>query len=240
MKKKLIGLMFAATMLFGASMTVFAGDASGNDVSGNEVIDVSGNSVIGNGDIEMKGEIKKPRLSVTITKGTKIIANPYGLSVDGVTDTLIASDITFKNNSDIPLAIGLKGSVELPTYPDDADKKVKVTLASDLSSVEDATTKMVFVQAGIEDGSGNKLKSRGKDVTLVYAASTRPAALEENPVLAKQGGAKTGESDTMKVKITGATSKSATSEWDAEKDKFTVTTTYDIQFATTDPSTFGS
>ena len=239
MKKKLIGLMFAATMLLGASMTAFAADTSGNDVSGNETIDVSGNSVVGTGDIKMTGEVKKPTLSVTITKGTKVIANPYGLTVNGSTDTLIGSDITFVNNSDIPLAIGLKGSVTLPTYADSVDKSKKVTLASDLSSLQSATTKMVFVQAEIDDGSGNKLKtSRGKDVTLVYAA--KPAALEEIPVLAKSGDSTTGVSSTMRVKIGGGTSKSPTSEWDATTDAFTVLTTYDIQFATTDPSKFGT
>lgn len=234
MKKKLIGLMFAATMLFGASMTVFAADASGNDV-----VDVSGNNVVGTGDIEMTGEVKKPTLSVTITKGTKVIANPYGLTVNDSEDTLIGSDITFENKSDVPLAIGLKGSITLPTYAESVAKDAKVTIASDLNTVQSATTKMVFVQAEIDDGAGNKLKTaRGKDVTLVYAA--KPAALEENPVLAKAGDTTTGVSSTMRVKIGGGTSKSPTSEWDATADAFTVTTTYDIQFATTGPSTFGS
>lgn len=236
MKKKLIGLMFAATMLFGVSMTAFAADASGNDV-----VDVSGNNVVGTGDIEMTGEVKKPTLSVTITKGTKVIANPYGLTVNGVEDTLIGSDIKFENKSDVPLAIGLKGSITLPTYAESVAKDAKVTIASDSATLKDATTKMVFVQAGFEDGTGNKLKtSRGQEVTLVYGPSTRPAALEETPVLAKTGDATAGVSSTMVVKIGGGTSKSATSEWDAEKDKFTVTTTYDIQFATTEPSKFGS
>lgn len=233
MKKKLIGLMFAATMLLGSSMTVFA--VSGNDVTEN----VSGNDVVGTGTVEMTGQIEKPTLSVTITKGTEIIANPYGLEINGVSDTLIGSDITFVNNSNVPLAIGLQGSITLPTYGEDVARDDKVTIASDLATVESATTKQIFVQAGIQDANGNKLMtSRGKEVSLVYAA--KPVKLEETPVLAKDGDTSAKVSSTMVVKISGGTSKSPTSEWDETKDAFTVTTVYDIQFATEGPSTFGA
>lgn len=235
MKKKLIGLMFAATMLFASSLTVFAADASGNDVK-----TISGNDISQSGEVTMTSELQEPALEVTITSGTKVIANPYGLTVGEVNDTLIGQDIKFENKSEVALAISIKGQVILPTYAESVTRDKKVTLASAMSELTYADGKMVFVMAEFVGKTDTaKLRdSQGKEVTLVY--DNRGAELDEArvPVLAAQNVTTDDASDTMSVKIKGGTSKSPTSPWDNEKDKFTVKTVYNIQFAKKPASAF--
>ena len=230
MKKKMIGFIFAATMLFGSSMTVFA--VSDNDLT------LSGNDVFKpDQKIEMGSEVTKPALEVTITHGTKVIANPYGL-VDasaGLTaeETLKGSTIKFENKSNTAISVGLTGQVVLPTYADGVGTADKVTVATSATSLNTAKTKQVFVQAEITNGSTKKLQTTtgtAAEKALVYNATG--AKLSNVPVLAAKGDTSVADtSDTMLLTITGGTSKSPTSQW-TDADKFTVVTKYDIQFGT--------
>lgn len=235
MKKKLLGFMFAATMLFGASMTVFAADASGNNVT-----TVSGNSVIGGDDITMDADVVKPTLEVTITAGTKVIANPYGLTdaALGVSanDTLKGSTIEFENKSNTAISVGLTGKIVLPTYEGvspapTADQKV--TVATSAPGMSTATKKQVYVQAEISNGAGKKLQNStgsAAEKALVYSAAG--AKMTNAPVLAAAGDTTEFVSNKMLLTLTGATSKSPTSEW-TDADAFTVVTVYDFQFGNT-------
>lgn len=233
MKKKMIGFIFAATMLFGASMTVFAAP----DASGNDVTSLSGNDAIRSGQVDMEAEVTKPVLEVTITAGTQVIANPYGL-VDAATgltadETLKGSTIKFENKSNTAISVGLTGQVVLPTYGADVVTADKVTVATSATSLNTAKTKQVFVQAAITDGTGAKklqtTAGTAAEKALVYSAAG--AKLSNVPVLAAAGTATADASDTMLLTITGGTSKSPTSQW-TDADKFTVVTKYDIQFGT--------
>lgn len=233
MKKKLLGLIFAATMLFGASLTVFAAP----DASGNDVRSLSGNDVIGQGSaLTMESEVVRPVLAVTITAGTKVVANPYGLEnaalgLDADT-TLKGSTIKFENASNTAISVGLIGKIELAGYDKNVASADKVTVASSESSIKSTKNKQVFVQAAITNGgTGKLLTSAGKEEkALVYSASG--AKMTNAPVLAADGVTADGVSDTMLLTLTGATSKSATSEW-TEADEFKVITTYDLQFGDT-------
>lgn len=230
MKKKLLGFMFAATMLFGASMTVFAAD-----VSGNEVTSVSGNDVLKQGSITMDSEVAKPHLEVTITAGTQVIANPYGLVDDtlglNADETLKGSTIKFENKSNTPISVGLTGKITLATYATGVATADKVTIATSASSLATTKNKQVFVQAEITDGSGKKLQATtgsAAEKPLVYSGTG--AKMTNAPVLAADGDTTTADaSSTMLLTISGGTSKSPTSEW-TDADKFTVVTTYDLQF----------
>lgn len=239
MRKKLIGLMFAATMLFGASMTVFAA----GDVSDNEVT-VSGNGVVaGQKEITMDAEVEKPTLEVTITSGTKVIANPYRLVDDtlGLTaaDTLKGSEIKFENKSNTAISVGLTGQIKLATYESTVPTANQVTVASSLSSVNTAKTKQVFVQAEITSDGTKKLQTSANTAAekpLVYGKTA--AKLSNAPVLAADGDSTADASSVMILTLTGATSKSPTSEW-TDADAFQVITTYDLQFGdSTKPSKF--
>lgn len=229
MKKKMIGFIFAATMLFGASMTAFAA----TDASGNDVTQVSGNDVIGDGDVKMDAEVTKPHLEVTITAGTKIIANPYGLAGGDLTadETLKGSTIKFENKSNTAISVALTGQVVLPKYETSVVTADKVTVATSATSLNTAKTKQVFVQAEITNGGSGKLQTTAgtaAEKALVYSATG--AKLSNVPVLAAQGDTSVVEtSDTILLTITGGTSKSPTSEW-TDADAFSVVTKYDIQF----------
>lgn len=233
MKKKMIGFIFAATMLFGASMTVFAAP----DASGNDVTSLSGNDAIRSGQVDMEAEVTKPVLEVTITAGTQVIANPYGL-VDVATgltadETLKGSTIKFENKSNTAISVGLTGQVVLPTYATTVATADKVTVATSATSLNTAKNKQVFVQAAITDGTGAKklqtTAGTAAEKALVYSAAG--AKLSNVPVLAAAGAATGDASDTMLLTITGGTSKSPTSQW-TDDDKFKVVTKYDIQFGT--------
>lgn len=232
MKKKLIGLMFAATMLFGASMTVFAADVSPNDLT------VSGNEVLEGGTITMDSEVKKAHLEVKITHGTQVIANPYGLVDDtlGLTanETLKGTTIEFENKSNTAISVGLTAKIELAAYAKEVASGDKVTVATSEPDPSKATKKQVFIQAAITDGSGGKLQSskNADEKALVYSTSGAKMAV----VLKAKDDATAGASKTMLMTLTGATTQSPTSEW-TEKDAFKVLTSYDLQFGTT-PSTF--
>lgn len=230
MKKKLVGLMFAATMLFGASMTVFAADVSPNDVSANDLT-VSGNEVLAGGSVTMESEVQTVHLEVTITNGAKVFANPYGLEIGSVDDTLIGTTIKFENKSNTAISVGLTGQIKL--YPDESkkpeDKADQVTIAT--SAPTTAKSKQVFIQAAItsDDAGTKKLQtSAGKEEkALVYSAAG--AKMTNAPVLAAAGKAGTDQSSDMVLTLTGATSQSPTSAW-TDDDVFKVITTYDIQF----------
>ena len=237
MKKKLIGLMFVATLLIGSSMTVAAGTVSSNDASGNNVTQVSGNDVLGSdGKIEMGAEVSTAHLEIKITSGTQVIANPYGL-VDSTlgltaTETLKGSTIKFENMSNTAISVGLTGQIVLPTYGKDVLAADKVTVATSDTSLKTAKTKQVFIQAAITNDSGGKLQTTATTPTaeraLVYSATG--AKLSNTPVLKATTDNTTADaSDKMVLTITGGTSKSPTSEW-TDADKFTVITKYDIQF----------
>lgn len=230
MKKKMIGFLFAAAMLFGASMTAFAA----TDASGNDVTEVSGNDVLGGNSIDMDSEVKVPHLEVTITAGTKVIANPYGLedAAAGLTaeETLKGSEIKFENKSDTEIAVNLTGKIQLAAYDTSVVAADKVTVATSATSLNTAKTKQVFVQAEITDGNAKKLQTTAgtaAEKALVYSATG--AKLSNAPVLAALGKAEDTKSDTIILTITGGTSKSPTSQW-TDADAFTVVTTYDIQF----------
>ncbi len=243
MKKKLIGFIFAATMLFGMSMTVCAvsdndvtgNDVTGNDITGNNVTTVSGNSVIaGPTDITMDAAVEKPTLEVTITSGKKVIANPYGL-VDatlGLTadETLKGSTIKFENKSNTAIAVGLLGKIQLPEYAEGTATANQVTVASSLSTLKTAKTKQVFVQAEITaDGTKKLQTSAGTAAEKALVYSKTGAKMTNAPILAASGDTTADASSEMVLTLTGGTSKSPTSEW-TDDDAFEVITTYDLQF----------
>lgn len=239
MKKRILSVVLATAMVVGSSMTVFAAGEDNNSVSKNE-------AVVGSGEVSMTSTLGEALISVQITTDGKVIANPYKLTTETVSssETLKISKITFENKSNTPIEIGLKGAVEMvKPYDASATSATKVTIGSDKKTVETATTKMVFVQAEVAKSNDNTkyiLNTKRQPMTLVYAA--KAVAIEKNPVLAAKDanltGTLEGAATSMDVILTGVTSASPTSKWDAVNDQFKVVTTYDIRMATTAPSKF--
>lgn len=232
MKKKLLCAIIAATMMFGSTMAVFAADLSGNEW---EDETVSGNAAaVGEAtDIKMDAKVKTCQVEVKITRGNRVIANPYGLGVvtvsggDPVTDSLIGTTIKFENKSNTSIAVGLKGTVT-PS----ADSGISVATSEPKSN---PTAKTVYIEAEISsDGtSAHKLQSTkstgGDEKNLVY---TKSGAKQTNiPVLGVEGevDASKGESTEFTLTLMGSTYQAPGAEWKAT-DTFEVITTYDIQF----------
>lgn len=254
MKKKLIGVLFAATMLFGASMTVFAAEDPTFDVTTNDKVNGTAQ------EISMDSDVEKATISIKVTHGEKVIANPYGIVNSEAnltaTETLKGANISFENSGNTSIAIGIKGKVVLPVYTDSklaADKKV--TSCTSATTIKTATTKQVYVQAEVFDGDSGKEtcklqnKATGKvnqDKTTTYTSTdvaplvyTTAGATLPVPIVLQAAqdntttvaGTETGTVPAKKVtvKITGATSVSQTSPWN-DNDSFDVVTTYDFKF----------
>lgn len=237
MKKKMLSLALAATMLIGASMTALADDA---------VTTLGSNS---EAPIEMTASVEIAVISVTVAaNGTDITANPYGLDVtvgdETVTDTLIGDYITFTNGSNVPIEVGLTGTITLAQYDDTVAAADRVTIATKAPTGA-TTTKQVYVQGEIFDKVGDggvKLVDAKGKVVAPFAYSAKGGSISTKPVLAKAGYDTTAENavktakEEMVLVISGSTSVCPTSEWKTD-DAFTVSTVYDLRMATT-PSAF--
>lgn len=259
MKKKMLSLVLATTMILGMSMTAFAATKTETtDVSGNDVTTISGNDLDGenvaSGSVTMTSSLQELIISVTITKNGNVIANPYGLAVDSVTDTLIGSEIDVVNESNAPIEVGLAGSIAFDKeYTSEQIKaKENIVIAKSADKVGDASQKTIFVQAEVKADGDALLDAKGKAVeALVYAE--KAVSLKTSPVLAAKdfGGkdvtitasknatpTKIGEtSESMKIVISGATG-SPTVVWKND-DTFKVITAYDLKLSKT-PSAFGT
>lgn len=239
MKIKLLSAVFAATMMLGASMTVFAADVTPNDLSGNEVIS-------GAQEIEMEGEVKEAHLEVTITAGTTVVANPYKLAVGTVPagkDSLVGSTIEFENKSDTPLAIGLIGKIKL--YPTAANKPAEeekqITINKSSEEPETPKSKQIHIEAKVSsDLSGNNLlmdedgKAAVENMVYVEDTGEEITKMSLTPVLCASTATVSANdpknSDKMVLTLMGWTTQSPEYAWD-EKDEFNVITVYDIKFS---------
>lgn len=234
MKKKLTALALVATMLIASSMTVFAEETAPSEPTGSR-------EALGGGDLTMQSTVETVTISVTVTKGDAIVANPYGIEKkDGSDNVVIAegttfkgSTITFVNGSNVPIYVALTGRIKLPTYATSAPAAQKVTVAATKAAIAAATTKQVYVDAEVlgagTDGNYTKeLTSDGTKVVGKVAYGTTAKSIA-NVTLAAKDKATGDEVDKMQVKIDGATSVGQASLWNATTDKFDVITTYDLQ-----------
>lgn len=241
MKKKLLGLALAATMLLGTSVTAFAADAP-TSTSNN---DVTGNATANGTAITYQTDVKTPvlKVNVTVADGTnKVIVNPYKLSVyDNVSgQTLVVPDIVFKNVGDVAVSVEIKGQVS---------HNNNVSLSALAAAPATSTTKQVYVAASFTDVSGNAMltakdagNSKVKD--LVYTKAGASLTGTSIPVLARKyqsGGSGTEAalpadgnsshaSQNLKISFGNSWScASTTSAW-SDADKFDVITTYNLKF----------
>lgn len=236
MKKKLTALALVATMLIASSMTVFAAEpTTPAEPTGNR-------EALGGGDLTMQSTVETVTISVTVTKGDAIVANPYGIEKknEAGDQTIIAegttfkgSTITFVNGSNVPIYVALTGRIKLPTYATSAPAAQKVTVAATKAAIAAATTKQVYVDAEVLGAGtdGNYTKELTSDGTkavgkVIYGTTAKSIA---NVTLAAKDKATGDEADKMQVKIDGATSVGQASLWNATTDKFDVITTYDLQ-----------
>lgn len=254
MKKRILGLALAATMLIGTSMTAFAQNDS---VSSNKATMDTYNEVTAT------GTLASANISVTVTiyNGT-INLNPYKLNSisymkwDGTSvssnaaDTLTPQYIKFENNSDVPIGVGLKGKIEI------SGNNLTVATSKPTSST---TGKQVYVEAQFTNGktytSGTgasavtKFRTPATAATLVYGTTEKSLTQSAVPVMcvaADDGKSDTGaavsevangplttgaRSKTLVLVISGGTSADATKPWESG-DKITVTTSYNLQYMT--------
>lgn len=244
MKKKILAMVLMATMLIGTSISVSA--ATATTVSNNDA-DKSVTSGNATGDsLRMLATVKAADIEVEIKIGNTVVANPYGLTVGSVSDTLVGAIITFENKSDTPIEVGLKGQIDLPTYNTEPTAQ-RVSVGSSKSEVMSATTKQVFVQAEIVAGESisdkkiaaenakyfvikNSAGEKKKVAPLVYEKTA--VAIASNPVLDKAGvsGNDATTNCKMAVVLSGATSISPDYAW-GDSDKFTVVTFYDLKLS---------
>lgn len=242
MKKKLLALVLAATMVIGMGISASAADVSTGDVSGQLV----------SGTIDLDADVEECTILVTISKTGDVIANPYELEVTdartstNVTDSLVGATITVENKSNVPIAVNITGKLTLAST---------VTAGTTLAAVEANTTaKQVYVQAlvfksGTTDTYLNKATYNAKSETytvaqvapLVYSA--KGTSIATVPVLAAKDKAKADLYSTklsdktamsveaIDVVISGATSNPATATWKDGTDTVKVTTVYDLKLA---------
>lgn len=232
MSKKLLTSLLTATIVMVSSVVAFAAPTSVGELGGDP------------SNIEHEGEVKKPTISVEIeSAATKIVANPYGLAIEGAEikddqgatigyETLVGDTITVTNKSNMQIAVGITGKV-------DAASTIK--LATDPKTMAaDTKNKNLYVQGVITDNAGNAMlvKKGGKEIAPVVF--TAKGAAFTDPVLAAgTGTAAAAEGGVVKVVISGATSFPATDAWN-DDDTFSVTTTFDIKASTADTSVFAT
>lgn len=249
MKKRMMGLLLATAMVIGASMTAFAaGNSVSTSVTHNDNVTVGGLS------LTFESTIHEKPIQVTVKRLDKVVINPYRAlitykGIDDVNvssnDTLIAEPIVFTNNSEVPVAVDLKGQIVLGTSG--------VTVAASKDAIATSTTKQVYVKAMFTDEkvkpdakgllpatanvfwSGTKstagVVSFAKGADVVYTAAGT-ASMAAPPVLAAKGAAveNSGEVETLYVVFTGGVSVDPKVQWDATANKFDVLTTYDLKF----------
>lgn len=172
MKKRLLSLALAATMLLGASMTVSAGsdatfgDATSNSETGKK--DVSG-------DVNFDGML--PEITITVkvsTGGNRVIMNPYKLNLSAIGgsvsyNSMVLPDISFNNETEVPVALGISG------YIDTSDNDM--TVASGLTPGAQTTKKQVHVDVTFTADAAGALK--------LYSTSTARTADAGTPYVAK-------------------------------------------------------
>ncbi len=239
MKKKLLSLVLAATMLLGASLSVSAADTTDNNKSGTK--DVTGQ-------IEAEGSVQEITISVTVTTvsgGNTVLLNPYGMEVNNKTDTLIMDDIKFKNNTSVPVAIKLSGAVDLsgnttidvipgltPPATPPARKQVNVNVIYQSSDANNSA-KMVTLATATKADDAVPYAKLGTGANLY-------TALAKYPVLAKSGETdvpkdtkgspitNTSYSDTVVLKFGGWSAAAANEQWPSDA-KIKVITVYNIE-----------
>jgi len=262
MNKKLVSILLTATMVLSSSFIAFADDPTPPSFSGGALGSTHGDDKDANS-IDYTGTVELPIINVEIA-GSKagVVANPYGLTVEGVTvddgedyPTLIGDVITITNKSNMKIGLGITGKVE-PFKSGDKDSQVKI--ATDPKAMHsDTKNKNVYVEGFIasdawtaEAKSGGKMAVKGKEVAPVVF--TAKGAAFTDPIL--EAGTKDGDNvtaatfeedsntgfgttGTIKLVIDGETSFPEGAAWE-ETDTFKVTTTFDIKAANAAPTTF--
>jgi hypothetical protein len=248
MNKRLLVSLLTAAMVLGSTFTVLAGEP--------KTIDHITTDTETTNEITQKADIEKPVISVTIgaTRG-KMLANPYGLDIGATftdldaanaTKTFVGDNYTISNNSNIPLAVGVKGTIKLGTGS--ALKVVSEEPATDtlgkynqvyvygIVANKDATNFMTDAGVGT------------KSAALPVVYSTKGTKLTKDPILAKgdpvdpsdaSKGYKAVDAGVIQVIVDGMTTYSESAGWDSTKDKFDVITRFDIK-GTNGAATFGS
>lgn len=241
MNKKLLAILLTVAMVLGTTLTAFAADPVSVSFNGSETTGQS---------IEHEGKVQPVTISVTISAlSGNIIANPYGLDVDGKTDSLIGDEITISNNSNMKVALGIKGVITFPTDSELGETKSttnngKTTTTSTATNVNiltakpaaNATTlpqkKTLYVQAAVKKKGNNKdymvaSETAKTPIVLVYGLTAKD--IQTKPVLAAGTGSApaTDGSGECVVVISGATQFPADKKW-TSNDTFKVTTTFDI------------
>lgn len=196
MKKRMIGLLLAATMIIGSSVTAFASDATGMDnttISNNAVTanSAGGDVEKSGGTIEWAGKVREATIKITVTTAKKVILNPYHLNVfvtgnDGaeggdVSTGVVAAPINFKNEGEVPMAITITGKITVSGANNTSLKGKVATIAATPAAVKAATTKQIYVQG--------KFEVSGGDVTgtnLYYAVPAKTAGAEPTWTPAKE------------------------------------------------------
>lgn len=179
MKKKVLSMILATTMLLGATLAVNAAELTDSTAAAN------GQEVTGSSTIEL------PIIKVTVPTTADIIINPYQMSVeasDGVTysNQIISVEQEIKNESNVAIAVNVS---DLTTK----DVSEGITITTSAIS-EKTTTKSALLYLEVIDGastfadgynkldnqvaipnSGEKVKAASKDAIIVLADGSTTA-----------------------------------------------------------------
>ena len=223
MKKRLLSLALAATMLFGASMTVSA-----------ETSTVSNGNLNKEGNVNYTGDVKEVTIKVTVsTAGNTVTVNPYCLLINDVSDSLTVSDISFNNESNVPVKVSVKGSVgvsdnsKVTFYGDPAQKR-----PTEMTADRQALVYVDFVN--VSDNSLMTSVYNVKKQQTIYtpvsptALATGSLKLLDNcPVLSVSSNDADYVSSMTTLKIKGWTIASSTAGW-SKAAAFKVNLVYNI------------
>lgn len=138
MKKKLLALVLAGIMTFGASMTTFAADASVTDST-------TETAVTGTGLVNL------PTIKITVPTTFNIVLNPYQIAyeVDGETykTQIVTVPQLITNESDVAVAVNIK---EFTATPGGETKVLP-------KAVGKATDKSVYLYLEVVNAASNDL-----------------------------------------------------------------------------------
>lgn len=162
MKKKLLALVLATVMTFGASMTVFAADTSVTDITTAA-------------EVEGEATVKTPTIKVTVPSSINVVLNPFQIAHTFSDDTtvyknqVISVPVEISSASNVALAVNVS---DLKAYP--TDQYSKAVLASKSVAGGKITTKSVYLYLEVVKGAASTAKFSGSG--LVPAATTEAEA----------------------------------------------------------------
>ena len=218
MKKKIVSLSLATVMAMSSAMVAIAADPTAATQAANDAtISSTTDGGVYGASAEITGSTAVPTIKVTVPTVGDIAVNPYQMSytlgsLGAATDEVFSPEYTIKNESNVPISVGVtvtgkpEGEAVFATTP-----------------VADATVKTKSVFAYIEFSSdGSYADAYNSKATNQVVLGTK-AVTKNNVVTLERGDG--GSATTAKYKFMGSAASAPTKAW-ANTDKIGATVAF--------------